>query len=89
MKAIITLLIITLSVSLSGCGNDTEETVSVQIPILLKNEAEEGMYAVSVTITGTGMKPIRTEQDLVFKRTAIKFMSQLTMFLAKGIGLSI
>ena len=41
MKVIITLLIITLSVSLSGCGDDTEETASLQIPILLKNVTNE------------------------------------------------
>ena len=67
MKAIITLLIIGLTVFLWGCGDDTEETTSVEIPILLKNVREEGMYAVNVTITSTGMKPIRTEQDLAIQ----------------------
>ncbi len=37
MKSIITILIISLPVFLWSCGDDTEETGSVQIPILLKN----------------------------------------------------
>ena len=65
MKAIITLLIVTLSVSLSGCSDDAEETASVEIPIFLKNVDEEGMYTVNVTITGAGSKPMHTEQDLI------------------------
>ena len=67
MKAVITLLTIGLTLFVWGCGDDTEETASVEIPILLKNVAEEGMYAVNVTITGVGMKPIRTEQDLAIQ----------------------
>ena len=54
MKMIITLLIIILSVSLSGCGDDPEETASVQIPILLKNVVLEGPYTVKVTLAGPG-----------------------------------
>ena len=67
MKAIITLLIIGLTVFLWGCGDDTEETAAVEIPILLKNVTEEGTYAINVTITGTGMKPMRTAQDLAIQ----------------------
>ena len=65
MKAIITLLIIGLMVSLWGCGNDVEEGASVQIPILLKNVTDEGTYALKVTIRGKGLAPIVTEQELV------------------------
>ena len=67
MKTVITLLTIGLTVFLWGCGDDTEETDSVEIPILLKNVTVEGTYAVKVTITGTGIKPIRTEQDLAIR----------------------
>ncbi len=67
MKVIITLLIITLSVSLSGCGDDTEETASLQIPILLKNVTVEGPYTVKVTLAGPRIKPIKTAQDLIIQ----------------------
>ena len=67
MKAIITLVIVGLTTFLWGCGEDTEETASVEIPILLKNVTVEGTYAVKITITGTGIKPIRTEQDLAIQ----------------------
>ena len=67
MKGVITLLIIGLTLFLWSCGDDTEETTSVQIPILLKNVKVEGTYAVKVTVTGTGIKPIRTEQDLAIQ----------------------
>ena len=67
MKTIITLLTIGLTLFVWGCGDDTEETASVQIPILLKNVTVEGMYEVKVTITGTGTKPIRTEHNLAIQ----------------------
>lgn len=67
MKAVITLLTIGLTLFLCGCGDDTEETASVEIPILLKNVTEEGTYAVKVTITGAGIKPIGVEQDLIIQ----------------------
>ena len=67
MKAVITLLIIGLTTFLWGCGDDTEETASVQIPVLLKNVTVEGTYVVKVAITSTGIKPITTEQDLVIQ----------------------
>ena len=67
MKAVITLLIIGLTAFLWGCGDDTEETASVQIPVLLKNVTVEGTYVVKVAITSTGIKPITTEQDLVIQ----------------------
>ena len=67
MKAVITLLIIGLTLFLCGCGDDTEEMASVHIPILLENVTVEGRYTVQVTITGTGIKPIRTEQNLVIQ----------------------
>ena len=50
-----------------SCGDDIEETTSVEIPILLKNVAEEGTYAVNVTIAGAGSKPIKIEQDLIIQ----------------------
>ena len=53
-----------MTLFLANCSEDSEETASVQIPILLKNVTEEGTYTVNVTITGTGIKPIRIEQDL-------------------------
>lgn len=64
MKAVITSLTIGLTLFLWGCGDDTEETALVQIPILLENVTVEGTYEVNVTITGTGTQPIRTEQHL-------------------------
>ena len=67
MKTVIALLTIGLTLFLGGCGANTEETASVEIPILLKNVTVEGTYAVKVTITGTGIKPIRTEQDLIIQ----------------------
>ena len=67
MKAVTTLLTIGLTLFLWGCGDDTEETGSVQIPILLKNVTVEGTYEVKVVITGTGIKPIRTEQNLAIQ----------------------
>ena len=68
MKAVITLLIIGLTLFLWGCGDDTEETASVEIPILLENVTVEGTYEVKVTITGTGTKSIRTEHDLAIQK---------------------
>ena len=65
MKTITTLLIISLMVSLWGCGDDVEEHASVQIPILLKDVTHEGTYALKVTIKGKALKPIVTEQDLL------------------------
>ena len=65
MKTITTLLIISLMVSLWGCGDDVEEHASVQIPILLKDVTDEGTYALKVTIKGKALKPIVTEQDLL------------------------
>ena len=65
MKAISAILIINLTVFLCSCGDDTEETVSVEIPILLKNVTVEGPYTVKVALTGTGIKPVQTEQDLI------------------------
>ncbi len=67
MKTIITLFMIGLTGVLLSCGDDAEETTSVEIPILLKNVTAEGTYSVSVTITGTGIKPISTEQDLIIQ----------------------
>lgn len=67
MKTIIILFTIGLTGVLLSCGDDTEETTSVEIPILLKNVTAEGTYSVSVTITGTGMKPISAEQDLIIQ----------------------
>ena len=67
MKAIITLLSVGLTLFLWGCGDDTEETAVVEIPILLKNVKVEGMYTVKVTVTSTGTKPIATEQDLAIQ----------------------
>ena len=72
MKVIITLLIITLSVSLSGCGDDTEETTSLQIPILLRNVTVEGPYTVKVTLTGPRIKPITMEKDLIIQAESDK-----------------
>ena len=72
MKAIIALLIISLTLFLWSCSDDTEETASVQIPILLKNVTEEGTYTVNMTITGTGMKPMRIEQDLIVQSNSDK-----------------
>ena len=67
MKAIIALLIITLTASLLGCGEDTEETTSVQIPILLKNVTEKGTYTVKVRLMRSQTHPIQTEQDLIIQ----------------------
>ena len=67
MKAIIALLVITLTASLLGCGEDTDETASVQIPILLKNVTEEGTYTVKVRLLRPQTQPIRTEQDLIIE----------------------
>ena len=67
MKAIITLLIFGSAVLLWSCGEDTEETASVQVPILLKNVTVEGPYTVKVTLTGARTKPIQTEQDLIIQ----------------------
>ena len=64
MKITITLLIIGLAILLWSCGDDTEETTSVQVPILLENVTEEGTYVVKVALKGKGIKAIRTEQDL-------------------------
>ena len=72
MKLAITLTIIGFALSLWGCGDETEETASVQIPILLKNVTEEGTYTVNVTITGTGIKPIRTDQDIAVQNNSEK-----------------
>lgn len=65
MKTTITLLIIGLTAFLSGCGEDTEETASVQVPILLKNVTVAGPYTVKVTLTGAETELIQTEQDLI------------------------
>ena len=65
MKTTITLLVIGLTAFLSGCGEDTEETASVQVPILLKNVTVAGPYTVKVTLTGAGTEPTQTEQDLI------------------------
>ena len=67
MKAIVILFIIGLTVFLWGCGDDTEETAAVEIPILLKNVTVAGTYAVKVTITGAGIKPIGVQQDLIIQ----------------------
>ena len=72
MKTIITLLIFGLTLFLWSCGDDTEETTSVQIPILLKNVNVAGTYTVNVALTGTGLKPIRTEQDLIVQSDSDK-----------------
>ena len=64
MKITITLLIIGLAILLWSCGDDTEETTSVQVPILLENVTVEGTYVVKVALKGKGIKAIRTEQDL-------------------------
>ena len=55
MKATIALLIIGMILFLWGCGEDAEETVSVEIPILLKNVTDEGTYALKVTIRRNGL----------------------------------
>ena len=65
MKMIITLFIIGLTVFLFSCDDDADETVSVEIPILLKNVTVDGTYTVTVALTGRGIKPIRAEQDLI------------------------
>ena len=65
MKTVITLLVTGLALFSWGCGDDTEETTSVEIPILLKNVTVEGTYAVNVTLTGAGIEPVRVEQDLI------------------------
>ena len=67
MKMVIIFLVIGSVLFSWGCGNDIEETTSVEIPILLKNVTVEGTYAVKVTITGIGIKPISTEQDLIIQ----------------------
>ena len=67
MKVGIILLAIGLVLFSWGCGDDTEETTSVEIPILLKNVTVEGTYAVKVTITGAGIKPIGVEEDLIIQ----------------------
>ena len=72
MKVIIALVIISLTLFLFSCSDDTEDTASVQIPILLKNVTEEGTYKVNVTLTGTGIKPMRIEQDLIIQAESDK-----------------
>ena len=72
MKVIIALLIISLTLFLLSCSDDTEDTASVQIPILLKNVTEEGTYKVNVTLTGPGIKPMRIEQDLIVQSNSDK-----------------
>ena len=69
MKSIlvlITLIYVSLTLCLSGCGGDDEiqDEVAAIIPVNFSNLKEAGEYAVRVTITGADVETITTERNL-------------------------
>ncbi len=68
---LITLIYVSLTLCLSGCGGDDEiqDEVAAIIPVNFSNLKEAGEYAVRVTITGADVETITTERNLSIKPT--------------------
>ena len=69
---LITLMYVSFTLCLSGCGGDDEvqDEVAAIIPVNFSNLKEAGEYAVRITITGSNIATITTEQNLSIKPTS-------------------
>ncbi len=70
--ALITLIYVSFTLCLSGCGEDDEvqDEIAAIIPINFSNLKEAGEYTVRITITGPNVATITTEQNLSIKPTS-------------------
>ena len=70
--ALITLIYVSFTLCLSGCGGDDEvqDEIAATIPINFSNVKEAGEYTVRITITGPNVETITTEQNLSIKPTS-------------------
>ena len=63
---LITLIYVSFTLCLSGCGGDDEihDEIAAVIPVNVLNLKEAGEYTVRITITGPSVETITTEQNL-------------------------
>ena len=63
---LITFIYVSFTLCLSGCGGDDEiqEEIAAIIPVNFSNVKEAGEYVVRITITGSNVATITTEQNL-------------------------
>ncbi len=68
---LITLIYVSFTLCLSGCGGDDEiqDEIAAVIPVNFSNLKEAGEYTVRITITGPNVETITTEQNLSVEPT--------------------
>lgn len=70
--ALITLIYVSFTLYLSGCGgdDDVQDEIAAIIPVNFSNVKETGEYAVRITITGPDVATITTERNLSIEPTS-------------------
>ena len=70
--ALITLIYVSFTLCLSGCGgdDDVQDEIAATIPVNFSNVKETGEYAVRITITGPDVATITTERNLSIEPTS-------------------